>query len=138
MGPTCNSINNGPYINNPTDEHTIPCKEPDNSQRNKEDNSEQRVNEKGVSVHRNGDHKSKDGDGCMRMRFGRKIKKTRQAGIQDIQTLHIITTHSRTISVITIILTSLCRSINQLRDISILFIVITILFISCVGSGILF
>ena len=56
-------------------EYTIPCKEPDNNQINKEENSEQRISEKGVLVNRSGDHKSKDGDACIRIRFGRIIRK---------------------------------------------------------------
>ena len=63
------------FVTNPTQKHTIPCKEPDNNQRYKEDNSEQRISEKEVSVNRNSDCKSKDGDGCTRMRFDRFRRK---------------------------------------------------------------
>ena len=70
-----NSISNGPFINNPTHKHSVPCKESDNSQRNKEENSGQRICENVVSVNRNIDHKSKDSDGSVRKRSGRTIRK---------------------------------------------------------------
>ena len=54
-------MKNGPFISSPRLEHSIPCKEPDNNQRNKEEKSEQRISEKEGSVNRNGDHQSKDG-----------------------------------------------------------------------------
>ena len=55
----------GPFMKNPINEHSTPCKEPDNSQRKSEENKEQKISEKGVSVNRNIDHKSKDGDSCI-------------------------------------------------------------------------
>ena len=45
------------------------------NQINKEVNSEQVISDKRVMVNRDGGDKSKDSDGCIRMRFGIIIKK---------------------------------------------------------------
>ena len=68
------------------------CKESDNSQKNKEENSEQRFSEKMLSVNRNVDHKSKDSDGCVRIIFGKIIKNPTAWHIT--QTIHIIIAHT--------------------------------------------
>ena len=51
------------------------CKEPDNNQIKREENNEQKISEEGVSINQNIDHKSKDGDSCVRTQFGRIIRK---------------------------------------------------------------
>ena len=68
-----NSINNWPFINNQTHEYSTPCKEPDSNQRKSEENNEHKISEKGVSVNRNVDHKGKDCNNVVRMRYGRII-----------------------------------------------------------------
>ena len=69
------TINNGPCTNSPTHECITLSNGMDSNQINKAAKSEQVINDKIVMVNRDGDDKSKDSDGCTRMRFGRIIRK---------------------------------------------------------------
>ena len=68
-------IKNRPCTNNPAHEGITLSKGMDSKQINKEVNSEQVISDKRVLVNRDSDDKSKDSDGCMKARYGRKIRK---------------------------------------------------------------
>ena len=70
-----NNINNGPFINNPTHEHSTLYKEPANNHRKSEENNKHKISEKRISVSRNIDYKDKDHDNVIRTRYRRNIQK---------------------------------------------------------------
>ena len=66
-----NNINNGPFINNATHEHSTLCKELDINHRKSEENNEHKISKEGVSVNLHVDHKGEDHDSFVRTRYGR-------------------------------------------------------------------
>ena len=75
MQSNMHTINNGPCTNNKTHEHITPSKGLDSNQINKEAHSEEMIIDKSGMVNRDDEDKSKDSVSCIRMRFGRIIRK---------------------------------------------------------------
>ena len=68
-----NNINNGPFINNPTHEHSTSYNELENNYRKREENNEHKISKNRISVSRNIDHKDMNHDSAIRTRYGRVI-----------------------------------------------------------------